>query len=33
MIVDIPKGLPIPMVSSLPTSVLEGNSDDKNLLA
>jgi hypothetical protein len=33
MIVDIPEGLPVPMVSSPPTSVLEWNSDDKNFLA
>ena len=33
MIVDIPKGLPIPMVSSPPTSVPQWNSDDKNFLA
>jgi hypothetical protein len=33
MIVDIPEGLPIPMVSSSPTSVPEWNSDDKNFLA
>jgi hypothetical protein len=33
MIVDIPKGLPVPMVSSPPTSVPEWNSDDKNFLA
>jgi hypothetical protein len=32
MIVDIPEGLPVPMVSSLPTSVLEWNSEDKNFL-
>jgi hypothetical protein len=32
MIVDIPEGLPIPMVSSPPTSVLEWNSEDKNFL-
>jgi hypothetical protein len=32
MIVDIPKGLPVPMVSSPPTSVLEWNSKDKNFL-
>jgi hypothetical protein len=32
MIVDIPEGLPIPMVSSPPTSVPEWNSDDKNFL-
>jgi hypothetical protein len=33
MIVDIPKGLPIPMVSSPPTFVPEWNSEDKNFLA
>jgi hypothetical protein len=33
MIVDIPEGLPVPMVSSPPTSVPEWNSDDKNFLA
>jgi hypothetical protein len=33
MIVDIPEGLPVPMVSSPPTSVQEWNSDDKNFLA
>jgi hypothetical protein len=33
MIVDIPEGLPIPMVSSSPTSVPEWNFDDKNFLA
>jgi hypothetical protein len=33
MIVDILEGLPVPMVSSPPTSVPEWNSDDKNLLA
>jgi hypothetical protein len=33
MNVDIPKGLPVSMVSSPPTSVLEWNSDDKNFLA
>jgi hypothetical protein len=33
MIVDIPEGLPVPMVSSSPTSIPEWNSDDKNLLA
>ena len=33
MIVDIPKGLPVSMVSSLPTSILEWNFDDKNFLA
>jgi hypothetical protein len=32
MIVDIPEGLPVPMVSSPPTSVPEWNSEDKNLL-
>jgi hypothetical protein len=32
MIVDILEGLPIPMVSSPPTSVPEWNSDDKNFL-
>jgi hypothetical protein len=33
MIVDIPEGLPVPMVSSPPTSVPEWNSNDKNFLA
>jgi hypothetical protein len=33
MIVDIPEGLSIPMVSSPPTSVPDWNSDDKNFLA
>jgi hypothetical protein len=33
MIVDIPEGLPVPMVSSPPTSVPEWNLDDKNFLA
>jgi hypothetical protein len=33
MIVDIPEGLPVPMVSSPPTSVPEWNSEDKNFLA
>jgi hypothetical protein len=33
MIVDIPEGLLVPMVSSPSTSVLEWNSDDKNFLA
>jgi hypothetical protein len=33
MIVDILEGLPVPMVSSPPTSVPEWNSDDKNFLA
>jgi hypothetical protein len=33
MIVDIPEGLPISMVSSRPTSVPEWNSNDKNFLA
>jgi hypothetical protein len=32
MIVDIPEGLPIPMVSSPPTSVPGWNSADKNFL-
>jgi hypothetical protein len=32
MIVDIPKGLPVPMVSSPPTSIPEWNSADKNFL-
>jgi hypothetical protein len=32
MIVDIPKGLPIFMVSSPPTSVLEWNTMDRNFL-
>jgi hypothetical protein len=33
MIVDIPEDLPVPMVSSPPTSVPEWNSEDENLLA
>jgi hypothetical protein len=33
MIVDIPEGLPVPMVSSPPTAVPDWNSDDKNFLA
>jgi hypothetical protein len=33
MIVDIPKGLPFPMVSSPSTSVPKWNSDDKNFPA
>jgi hypothetical protein len=33
MIVDIPEGLPVPMVSSPPTVVPDWNSDDKNFLA
>jgi hypothetical protein len=33
MIVDIPEGLPVPMVSSPPTSIPEWNSDDKSFLA
>jgi hypothetical protein len=33
MIVDILEGLPVPMVSSPPTSVPEWNSNDKNFLA
>jgi hypothetical protein len=33
MIVDIPKGLPVPMVSFPPTSVPRWNSDDKNFLS
>jgi hypothetical protein len=33
MIVDMPEGLPVPMVSSPSTSVPEWNSDDKNFLA
>jgi hypothetical protein len=33
MIVDIPEGLPIPMVSSPPTSVPEWNFNDKNFMA
>jgi hypothetical protein len=33
MIVDIPEGLPVPMVSSPPTSIPEWNLDDKNFLA
>ena len=33
MIVDIPKGLPIPMVSSPPISVPEWNFEDENFLA
>jgi hypothetical protein len=32
MIVDIPKGLLVPMVSSPPTSIPEWNSEDKNFL-
>jgi hypothetical protein len=32
MIVDIPEGLPVPMVSFPPTSVLGWNSADKNFL-
>jgi hypothetical protein len=32
MIVDVVEGLPVPMVSSPPTSVPEWNSEDKNLL-
>jgi hypothetical protein len=32
MIVDIPEGLPIPMVSSPPLSVPQWNSEDKNFL-
>jgi hypothetical protein len=32
MIVDIPEGLPVPMVSSPPTSVPLWNSEDKNFL-
>jgi hypothetical protein len=32
MIVDITEGLPIPMVSSPPTFVLEWNTADKNFL-
>jgi hypothetical protein len=32
MIVDIPEGLPVPMVSSPPTSVPGWNSTDKNFL-
>jgi hypothetical protein len=32
MIVDIPKGLPVPMVSSPPTSILGWNSTDNNFL-
>jgi hypothetical protein len=32
MIVDIPEGLPVPMVSSPPTSVPGWNSADKNFL-
>jgi hypothetical protein len=32
MIVNIPKGLPVPMVSSPPTSIPEWNSEDKNFL-
>jgi hypothetical protein len=32
MTVDIPKGLPVPMVSSPPTSIPEWNSIDKNFL-
>jgi hypothetical protein len=33
MIVDIPEGLPVSMVSSPPTFVLEWNSDEKIFLA
>jgi hypothetical protein len=33
MIVDIPEGLPVPMVSSPPTSVPRWNSDDKNFMS
>jgi hypothetical protein len=33
MIVDIPEGLPVPMVSSPPTSVPEWNSNNKSFLA
>jgi hypothetical protein len=33
MIVDIPEGLPVPMMSSLPTSVPEWNSTDKNFVS
>jgi hypothetical protein len=32
MIVDIPEGLPVPMVSSPPTSIPTWNSADKNFL-
>jgi hypothetical protein len=32
MIMDIPEGLPVPMVSSSPTSVPQWNSEDKNFL-
>jgi hypothetical protein len=32
MIVDIPEGLPVPMVCSPPTYVPEWNSEDKNFL-
>jgi hypothetical protein len=32
VIVDIPKGLPVSMVSSSPTSIPEWNSEDKNFL-
>jgi hypothetical protein len=32
MIVDIPEGLPVPMVSSPPSSVPQWNSEDKNFL-
>jgi hypothetical protein len=32
MIVNIPEGLPVPMVSFLPTSVPKWNSEDKNFL-
>jgi hypothetical protein len=32
MIVDIPEGLPVPMVSSPPTSILRWNSADPNFL-
>jgi hypothetical protein len=33
MIVDIPEGRPVPMMSSLPTSVPEWNSTDKNFVS
>jgi hypothetical protein len=33
MIVDIPVGLPVPMVSSPPTSMLEWNSEHKSFLS
>jgi hypothetical protein len=33
MIVDIPEGLPVPMVSSPPTSVLEWNTAHRNFLS